>query len=94
MQKLWPWTEWKDKPMIVWTYGRKGENYVCLATDSLKLIILNFDQMIQSECLTLYSMKAPFDALEMLCFCLIWFFRSHQQSFGYKGTGLPGLNQY
>ena len=27
-------------------------------------------------------------------FCLIWFFTSHQQSFSYKGTGLPGLNQY
>ena len=26
--------------------------------------------------------------------CLISFFTSHQQSFGYKGTGLPGLNQY
>ena len=24
----------------------------------------------------------------------IWFFKSHQQSFSYKGTGLPGLNQY
>ena len=27
-------------------------------------------------------------------FCLIWFFTSHQQSFSYIGTGLPGLNQY
>ena len=26
--------------------------------------------------------------------CLIWFFTSHQQSFSYKGTSLPGLNQY
>ena len=26
--------------------------------------------------------------------CLIWFFTPHQQSFSYKGTGLPGLNQY
>ena len=26
--------------------------------------------------------------------CLIWFFTSHQQSFSYLGTGLPGLNQY
>ena len=25
---------------------------------------------------------------------LILFFTSHQQSFSYKGTGLPGLNQY
>ena len=25
---------------------------------------------------------------------LIWFFTSHQQSFSYVGTGLPGLNQY
>ena len=24
--------------------------------------------------------------------CLIWFFTSHQQSFSYTGTGLPGLN--
>ena len=24
----------------------------------------------------------------------VWFFTSHQQSFSYKGTGLPGLNQY
>ena len=30
-----------------------------------------------------------------VCFvCLILFFTSHQQSFSYKGTGLPGLNQY
>ena len=30
-----------------------------------------------------------------VCFvCLIWFFTSHQQSFSFKGTGLPGLNQY
>ena len=27
-------------------------------------------------------------------FCLIWFFASHQLSFSYKGTGLPGLNKY
>ena len=27
-------------------------------------------------------------------FCLIWFFTSHQQSFSYKGMGLPGQNQY
>ena len=27
-------------------------------------------------------------------FCLILFFTSHQQSFSYKGTGLPGLNKY
>ena len=27
-------------------------------------------------------------------FCLIWFFTSHQQSFSYKGTDLPGSNQY
>ena len=26
--------------------------------------------------------------------CLIWFLTSHQQSFSYVGTGLPGLNQY
>ena len=26
--------------------------------------------------------------------CLIWLFTSHQQYFSYKGTGLPGLNQY
>ena len=26
--------------------------------------------------------------------CLIWFFTSHQQSFSYIGTCLPGLNQY
>ena len=28
-----------------------------------------------------------------LSLCLIWFFTSHQQSFSYVGTGLPGLNQ-
>ena len=32
--------------------------------------------------------------LWLIFFCLIWFFTSHQQSFSYKGTGLPGLNQY
>ena len=26
--------------------------------------------------------------------CLIRFFMSHQQSFSYIGTGLPGLNQF
>ena len=30
----------------------------------------------------------------LLCIALFWFFTSHQQSFGYIGTGLPGLNQY
>ena len=34
------------------------------------------------------------DFTPKLCFCLIRFFTSHQQSFSYKGTGLPGLNQY
>ena len=29
-----------------------------------------------------------------VCFCLILFFTSHHQSFSYRGTGLPGLNQY
>ena len=32
--------------------------------------------------------------LWLILFCLIWFFTSHQQSFSYIGTGLPGLNQY
>ena len=32
--------------------------------------------------------------LWFLFVCLIWFFMSHQQSFSYIGTGLPGLNQY
>ena len=27
-------------------------------------------------------------------FCFIWFFTYHQQSFSYKGMGLPGLNKY
>ena len=31
--------------------------------------------------------------LWLILFCLIWLFTSHQQSFSYKGTGLPGLNQ-
>ena len=31
---------------------------------------------------------------QMVRFCLIWFFMSHQQSFSYIGTGLPGLNLY
>ena len=30
----------------------------------------------------------------LVVICLIWFFTSHQQSFSYKGTGIPGLNQY
>ena len=32
--------------------------------------------------------------LSVLFVCLILFFTSHQQSFSYIGTGLPGLNQY
>ena len=35
-----------------------------------------------------------FLTLRLLLFCLIRFFTSHQQSFSYIGTGLPGLNQY
>ena len=27
-------------------------------------------------------------------FCLILFFTSHQESFSYGGTGLPGFNHY
>ena len=30
----------------------------------------------------------------LVLFCLIGFFTSHQQSFSYIGTGLPGLNKY
>ena len=33
------------------------------------------------------------DANKFLFVCLIWFFKSHQQSFSYVRTGLPGLNQ-
>ena len=34
-------------------------------------------------------------AAKTVClFDLIWFFTSHQQSFSFIGTGLPGLNQY
>ena len=41
------------------------------------------------ECTNLFPVcRVLFD------FCLICFFTSHQQSFSYKGTGLPGLNQY
>ena len=29
-----------------------------------------------------------------ICFCLILFFTSNQQSFGYIGMTLPGLSQY
>ena len=32
--------------------------------------------------------------LQYSSFCLFGFFKSHQQSFSYKGTGFPGLNQY
>ena len=41
--------------------------------------------MIYSTFLTFWDRK--------ICL-LIWFFTSHQQSFSYVGTGLPGLNQY
>ena len=30
----------------------------------------------------------------LILFVWFWFFTSHQQSFSYKGMGLPGLNQY
>ena len=30
--------------------------------------------------------------ISVLFVCLIGLFTSHQQSFSYKGTGLPGLN--
>ena len=33
-------------------------------------------------------------ARHRMCSSLIGFFTSHQQSFSYKGTGLPPLNQY
>ena len=35
-----------------------------------------------------------FYSISIMFVCLICFFTSHQQSFSYKGTGLPGLNQY
>ena len=37
-------------------------------------------------------LQVPID--DLMVDCLICFFTSHQQSFNYKGTGLPGLNQY
>ena len=40
---------------------------------------------------TVYESKGE---THSLIICLIWFFMSHQQSFSYKVTGLPGLNQY
>ena len=48
--------------------------------------IIRFSFQSQQFCL--------WSILPVLFVCLIWFFRSHQQSFSYIGTGLPRLNQY
>ena len=34
------------------------------------------------------------DVVYEVDFCLIRLFTSHQQSFSYKATGLPAMNQY
>ena len=36
----------------------------------------------------------PYHAIYIDIFFFFLFFMSHQQSFSYKGTGPPGMNQY
>ena len=40
------------------------------------------------------AVNSPPSPSSFILFCVIWFFTSHQQYFSYKGTGIPGLNQY
>ena len=53
------------------------------------------DRSFRSNLISVYTICSC-QSIEILsvCFCLIWFFTSHQQSFSYVGTGLPRLNQY
>ena len=52
-------------------------------------IFMRYTPPLFSSCL-----HSPFQIimyyLQVLFVCLIWFFMSHQQSFSYKGTDLPG----
>ena len=53
--------------------------------------ILNLSVMVGNH---LQHTTSADDIFRCIFFCLICFFTSHQQSFSFLGTGLPGLNQY
>ena len=58
-------------------------------------VIFSIIIQILIECMVWYFTVCMCPTKRTLGFvCLILFFTSHQQSFSYKGTGLPGLNQY
>ena len=52
-----------------------------------------YNKMTIREMAENFTEPAAMDDIQVKV-CLIWFFTSHQQSFSYKVTGLPGLNQY
>ena len=90
---------WNNRE-ISWNCGFLNEwlviiswNCFCLfpAAVGSKMVVLLM--LILSLLLPLY-MQILCLVLVCLFVCLIRFFTSHQQSFSYKGTGLPGLNQY
>ena len=73
--------------------------FYCICVSSHILLILLFsEKLIQNGAKDesgLYEMLQEYmvenESLRYV-FCLIGFFTSHQQSFSYKGMGLPGLN--
>ena len=54
----------------------------------------NLFALKMTKTVKLYAVLAIWSAIWLKFVWLILFFTSHQQSFSYKGTGLPVLNKY
>ena len=74
-----------------------------MITELIRAVITltgNCEQQIKSPWLLLHTGYVAIENVNTIDerrsfdFDLIWFFTSHQQSFSYIGTGLPGMNQY
>ena len=75
---------------ILQSFTHRQTNNIAHLLDSRqkKHTLFNIFFLNQKSCWYLTELS------QCLFVCLILFFTSHQQSFSYKGTGLPGLIQY
>ena len=101
------WSDCSLKSSLIRIHSVCFPDKICLvciwiyAADLIKrrLLIGNSNRSV-TQWNVLYTFQFPLyqsdnePNLQGFFVCLIWFFTSHQQSFSYTGTGLPGLNQY
>ena len=80
-----------NSPLLAYTRPVLSRPLETASNISLKIQDNNITTCKMAEYLSQYI---RFSFSFLFCFCLIWFFTSHQQSFSYKETALPGLNQY